>query len=83
MLQKLLLLPELHDVAITGTNNSDPLKITSRSTSPTLKLNNEEMVNDSGDGLFSTGIKNQARVSVNSLTASWTHVSLPTVWLMK
>ena len=42
---------------------------------PTLELVNEEMVNDSGHESFSNGI-NQVRVSVNGLTASWTHVSL-------
>ena len=54
------------------------MKTTSRSCSPnvmpTLELVNEEMVNDSGHESFS-GV-NRVRVSVNGLTASWTHVSL-------
>ena len=41
---------------------------------PTLELINEEMVNDSRHESFSNGI-DQAKVSVNGLTASWTHVS--------
>ena len=77
MLQTLLLLPELHDVTITGTN-SDPVKTASRSCSPnvmpTLELVNEEMVNDRRHESFSNGI-DQTKVSVNGLTASWTHVS--------
>lgn len=76
MLQTLLLLPELRDVAITG---SDSDKTTSRSNSPsvmpTLQLVNEEMTTDSGHQSFSNDI-DQARVSIKGLTASWTHVSL-------
>ena len=78
MLQTLLLLPELHDVAITGTNSDAVKTATSRSCSPnvmpTLELVNEEMVNDSRHESFSNGI-DQTKVSVNGLTASWTHVS--------
>ena len=68
------MLPELGDVAITGTN-SDPVKTGSRPSSPsvmpTLELLNGEMANES----FFSGI-NQTRISVNGLIASWTHVSL-------
>ena len=64
------MLPEISDSAI---SNSDPVKTTSRSCSPnvmpTLELINEEMVNDSG--LYGV---NQGRVTVDSLTASWTYV---------
>ena len=68
------MLPEISDSAI---SNSDPVKTTSRSCSPnvmpTLELVNEVMVNDSGHESFSNGV-NQARVAVDSLTASWTYV---------
>ena len=67
------MLPEISDAAII---NSDPVKTTSGSCSPdvmpTLELINKEMVNDSGHEPFS-GV-NQARVAVNSLTASWSYV---------
>ena len=76
-LQKLLLLPELGDNAITGTN-SDPVKTSGRPSSPsvipTVELVNEEMGSNSGYQSFPNTV-NQARVSVNGLTASWTVVS--------
>ena len=73
----LLLLPELYDNAITDT---DPVTTTSGASSPsvmpTLELVNKELINDdSRQELFSNSI-DQPRVSVNGLTASWTHVSL-------
>ena len=48
---------------------------------PTLELVNEEMVNDSRHESFSNPI-DQARVSVNDLTASWTHVSLISLYFL-
>ena len=76
VLQQLLLLPELSDSAITSVDG-DPLK-TSRSCSPnvthTLELVNEELINLSGrhESLLTELVT--ARISVNSLTTSWTHV---------
>ena len=74
----MLLLPELNNAtAITGTD-SDPVKTGSRGSSPnvnpTLELVNQEAANDSGHISFSNGLE-KAKVSVNHLTASWTHVS--------
>ena len=70
-IQKLLLLPELSSAAITGV---DMTKTTHGSHSvPTVELVNKESTNDSGHGSFSNGVVS-ARISVNGLTASWTHV---------
>ena len=73
--QNLLLLPELSNNTITY---SDEVKTTSRSCSPNvmlpLKLVNEEVTTDSGDGSLSKGVT--PRIIVNNLTASWTHVSV-------
>ena len=70
-IQKLLLLPELSGTAITG---SDVIKTTHALHSmPTVKLVNEESTNDSRHGSFSNGVVS-AKISVNDLTASWTHV---------
>ena len=75
-MQKLLLLPELSGTAVTGTD-SGPVKTTSRSCSPsvmpTLELVNEELINHSGHESLPNE-RATARVSVNDLTASWTHV---------
>ena len=75
ILQKLLLLPELSGTAITGTN-SDPVKITSRSHSPnvmpTLELVNEESIGDHEHESLPNTVS--AKILVNGLTASWTHV---------
>ena len=77
MLQTLLLLPELGNVAINDTN-SDPVKTSNRPSSPgvmpTLELVNGEVVSDSGYQSFPS-TENQPKVSVNGLTASWTDVS--------
>ena len=73
------MLPELSNIAITS-DGSDPLKTTIRSCSPivtpTLELVNEELINLSGrHELLPTELVT-ARLSVNSLTASWTHVKI-------
>ena len=71
------MLPELSNIAITS-DGSDPLKTTSRSHSPnvtpTLELVNEELINLSGRHESLPTELVTARLSVNSLTASWTHV---------
>ena len=72
------MLPELNDnTAVAGTD-SDPVKTGSRGSSPnvnpTHELVNQEAANDSGHVSFSNGLE-KAKVSVNHLTASWTHVS--------
>ena len=70
-IQKLLLLPELSGTAITG---SGMINTTHQSHSmPTAEVVNEESTNDSGHGSFANGVVS-ARISVNGLTASWTHV---------
>ena len=77
--QQLLLLPELSNIAITS-DGSDPLKITTRSHSPnvtpTLELVTEELINLSGRHESLPTELVTARLSVNSLTASWTHVKI-------
>lgn len=75
MYQKLLLLPELSGTAITGTS-SNPLKTGSRLSPPNVmpnhKLINEEFISSSGYGDEVT----LAKIVVNELTASWTHVNI-------
>ena len=78
LLQTLLLLPELNDnMALPGAD-SDPVKQersgSTPNANPALELVNQEMASDSGHVSFSNGFEN-AKVSVNSLTASWTDVS--------
>ena len=79
VLQQLLLLPELSNIAITS-DGSDPLKTTSRlcspNVTPTLELVNEELINLSGRHESLPTELVSARLSVNSLTASWTHVKI-------
>ena len=78
LLQTLLLLPELNDNMALPDADSDPVKQGRRGSSPNvnpaLELVNQEMVSDSGHISSSNGFEN-AKVSVNSLTASWTDVS--------
>ena len=66
MMQKLLLLPELSDVAIAGTD-ADPFKIAS-----TAAVSKESHSNDEYE-LLSNEVA-PARILVSGLTASWTHV---------
>ena len=71
------MLPELSGTAITGTN-SDPVKTTSGSCSPnvmpTLELVNEKSIGDHGHESLPNTVS--AKISVDALTASWTHVRL-------
>ena len=57
--------------------DSDPVKTTNRSCSPdavpTLELVNKELINDGWQGSLSNRVA-MATLSVNGLTASWTHV---------
>ena len=75
LIQKLLLLPELTDIAI-NTNN-DLIETTSRTCSsnvmPTHKLVNNELINDEC-GLSSNEVAS-AKIIVDRLSASWTHVN--------
>ena len=78
LLQTLLLLPELNDnMALPGADSNPVAQGRRRSSpnaNPALELVSQEMASDSGNVSFSNGFEN-AKVSVNSLTASWTHVS--------
>ena len=67
-MQKLLLLPELSDFAISDAN-SGPSKI---SGIPTV---NKELSSHNEYNLLSNEVTS-SRISVSGLTASWTHVNL-------
>ena len=69
-MQKLLLLPELSNAAVTGTN-SDPVSATNRLYSLNV-IPTVELINDDGRELLPNG--SAPRVIVSNLTASWTHV---------
>ena len=72
IIQKLLILPELHIIAIT----SNPIKTTSRICSTnvmhTHKLTNKQM----NYNTLSSNDISIARIIVSGLTASWTNVSI-------
>ena len=74
-----MLLPELSSTALAAITDVDPLVTsTSRACSPdvvpTLELVNEEMIDDNIKHGPSSNEIAPARLSVNHLTASWSHV---------
>ena len=82
-MQKLLLLPKLNDNEISDINN-DPIKENSRTCSSNVMaahhLVNDELINNEC-GLLSNKL-DSARILVNGLTASWTHVNAATLILI-
>jgi len=76
-IQKLLLLPELNDIELNDIN-SDQIKENSRVCSsnkiPTNNLVNNDLINNNECGLLCNEVVS-ARIIVNGLTASWTHVN--------
>jgi len=70
-------MPELMDITITNINtNGEPIKTNHRTCSsnvlPTHKLVNNELIDNNE---LSCNEVSSARIIVNGLTASWTHVN--------